>query len=1394
MNLLPQLHRLLFSILFIACAFSITIAQQIEEQSYEQLVTLLQHDDSATRLQAVQKLRDLGDSRAFMPLSRQVHDADPLVRGQVIVALGNLAGLRALPLLKNALNDEHILVSTQAVEAIGHISHVKASSLLISILRDSKSPLRNAAATALGEQSPERSFDTLLRYCNDADPELRVTIINVLASMDDNQEIHEPRVKALRLMLNDAEVTVRVNAILALAKITDDESVPVFSELLHDDNSEIRRAAISSLDELNVDDLLNYYQSLLTDPDQSLRELAINKLSDATVDEQLLAALLTFAHDEDGDIRREVYQVVNRFATENENDISEPLIIKFRELITLGIKDENKQVQLQSVLLAQRFPDIPLRESLITLLLNMDITDNQYEFDQWNEYGSLQADTVISALLAINDQDVFDKLITYMTELTNEKRYAIWNALGNRNDSRIDKLLEELQQQVVSAEDKNALIEAISTNHESPKRVITLSKYLTDNDENVFNYCTARLSGFGDVGWQYLYSALSGENSIVRQQLMRLFINRQYFDAKWEEQAANSAIPELRLLVTAWRIRTKKPVEEATLLALLHLKDPAIQLEVVKIILYNDTYKQKMALQIPELLTSFLETADAENRLQIALLLAICDDKRAIPLLEDAIFSRDEALDEYDEQSFQYINALFSISAPEALEHVEDMLDNDNDFPMISELLLKRDDKQATEILLNYISANVSSDWLLTLSSAPEDELAEDNQAKQKMAHLQYSIQKIGISFPAPFIAALADPRPEMRALTVILIGEANDARMLENLLPMLQDDDQQVRMAAYQVYETHPDLQTFPVLLALLKSESGEASQSAARALGMIGDLRALPALLTAFKAGEKKILAALLLYQDARVAEVLADILEDKQLTSDEKYQVITALAILSNEKSISLPTRKKIISALKRIANDDKQSFRQQALLVLMAYGDNKMEAELRSLILEGSPDEIKVIISILPYIHDGTVVKLIATEYVNRFGFIPNEMLEFIKPFTADGEIAGIYTQYAQRSPADMTAVELLRALKNSKVEADSQLMLDATPSFCEKLISSEIMNRLTTQPNLVPEILPTLLSMAKSGVGAVKLDAILLLGYINNVEAQKLLISLLKAKRDDIRAHALLALAELHPMEAHEAIVDLAGDQDNNVQIALAYTLGKYAEKSDYDILKVMLENKNSKIVRQTIIAIGVLKDERAITVLTTLLNEGWIEAAIALGNFNVPEVTKLLVSAMHYPPLLKNASFAEERNRQLSVSAGLSSSDSKEDTMRYAAMRALCSQGGKPAVDELMTMIEIGSLVDRALAAELLGKMGDKRAVPLLITALERFPDNFPMLTTYNDIGPDYSSEYEFEMPYMFPTRDAYLINAKSQALTALQTLTGQKFSANPEEWRNWWTQNNNIQ
>ena len=1364
-------------------------------ESFDSAVLMLQSDDAETRMQAIQPIAESADPRAFSVLAKAARDVDPLVRGQVMIGLGQLGDMRALRVLKAATRDEHVLVSTQAVEAMGALQHRDAVSVLIGILRDRKSPVRNAAAFALGEQQDARALRALLALREDPDPVLRSSILRALCFPDD-EATRAPRLEAMRTMLHDGDLAVRCVAIDALVEMEDRESLPVFHALFAGENAEIRAAALRAL--LQFGEESEIMSAALTDADITVRVQAVRFLADNGGEERLALLAPLGRHDE-VEIRAAVYRALAVRVEEDSTTLPTELQAQVRALILPGLTDADEEIRNHAMTLAASYPDVQFIEPLIELLLQP--LDTRFVGDH---YTLLMMP--MRALSAINHPQVFDKLTARLPALRGEARDTLTRALGSLNDPRVDALFAQLLRDAGSREVKQSLLEALNSKM-SPQRAATLTLFLHDDDEDIQQRAAYKLTELEETGWQALYAALDHPNVRVRNNVLRIFLDHGYFLEGWREEAQRSANSSVRLAMYFWLLSQDEPQAVAGLLALLSDENPRVRLESAQLLL--DRALAVGDVRVTEALATLLTVNDGEYALRAATLLAKTGDARAIPVLAAAIFVEVTPDDDAYYERNQYIAALLNIRQSQVLDYAPELLESGAEmYYRIIPALLSWQDERGTELLLEHLAQTTSSARVLALLSQSDEDEDEDEAPALERTVLQ-SIRLQRLEYPAPLLRALADPRPEMRALMGYLLGESGQTHLLPVLLPLLHDPDALVRLMACPAFERAADVRAMPLLVERLQQDGGEIGDYAARALGAIGDRRALPALLTAWHEGNDRVLPALLYFKDARVAEALLDIVAGTRLPRalPQALQALAlqALALLADEETMSPALRARVLRALTRIARDDRHPQQQDAVLALTAYGDTRVMGALLTMAREGNPGEVQQAMASIPLMRDPAMIAALAGAYAVRHGFLPTNTIAQLRLHSSHPDIAALLAEYAPPPAGEKSTGDLLRALRNSNspIEEEAIRVRDGRLFFYEREASAALLSRLQASPEHAAEMLNPLLALVRTGTGGKRLDAIQLLGFFADAKSEQFLMSALRVKGKGIRIATVLALGERRPPAALPSIRALADDSDVAVRAAVAVTLGKYGAPEDFDLLQRVLEEKNPLVAGHAMLGLGLMGEARAVDVLARYLQEGWREAAIALGGLNDDRVTPLLIASLENPrtrPQVSNVynEYGEPRYSYRHPSSGMASSGRDAESMRQSLLRALRGQGDAAAVEAIIGALEFGSPQERALAAELLGELGDRRAIPALIEALDRFCDSFPLLVMGRGAE---LSEIEFpeaayleeqvprghegvEVKALVPSGN---LHARAVALKALRAISGEGFSANAAQWRDWW-------
>lgn len=142
------------------------------------LVSLLESPDDRVRVQAVDALGDLGDSRAVQPLIRALRDRSPYVREHAARFLGcddrsSLGCATAEPVapLLELFDDEDELVRVEAARSVGEHPLASSRAPLERLAAGDPSPqVRRAAARALGHIASVASRPVLEALARDPDP------------------------------------------------------------------------------------------------------------------------------------------------------------------------------------------------------------------------------------------------------------------------------------------------------------------------------------------------------------------------------------------------------------------------------------------------------------------------------------------------------------------------------------------------------------------------------------------------------------------------------------------------------------------------------------------------------------------------------------------------------------------------------------------------------------------------------------------------------------------------------------------------------------------------------------------------------------------------------------------------------------------------------------------------------------------------------------------------------------------------------------------------------------------------------------------------------------------------------------------------------------------------
>ena len=267
-----------------------------------------------------------------------------------------------------------------------------------------------------------------------------------------------------------------------------------------------------------------------------------------------------------------------------------------------------------------------------------------------------------------------------------------------------------------------------------------------------------------------------------------------------------------------------------------------------------------------------------------------------------------------------------------------------------------------------------------------------------------------------------------------------------------------------------------------------------------------------------------------------------------------------------------------------------------------------------------------------------------------------------------------------------------------------------------------------------------------------------------------LVALLSDEAANLRMHAALALGELRAQEATPELVTTLQDPDENVRFHAIEALGRIGAAESVDPLARIAASDNFFLAFAAVEALSKTEDARVAPLMVTLLDQEILRPAAistlaAIGDEDcVPALARALNHNESDAPAIAGALAAIYQRYEDNLAAGsfiadaarkaigpgglkrLSAAATKESVDRRAVATVLAWLGrealaplltlvgdpelhgpvtagvttiGSDAVEPLVEKLESPSPSARIAAAELLGRLGDRRATPALLRTLE---------------------------------------------------------------------------
>ncbi|MBN1521494.1 MAG: HEAT repeat domain-containing protein [Candidatus Aureabacteria bacterium] len=415
-------------------------------KSFEPMLEALQDPDWAVKVWAISVLKDLKDPRAIEHLEKLKDDPDERVQTCVLQALAELReDERDTDQIIGLLSHQDSMTRLSAVRALGQTKDERVVDLIIPMLRDNDWRVRMEAIYVLQSLKDERSYEAIKECIHDETPEVVNAVLNFMDQLKvegfvdmtiqllshENPKVREfaaicaTRIREERIieplmkLLSEPDVKVRRVVVSGLANHDDEHLTEPMLRLLDDEDEKIRLDALRFLKNRDKDIGPYFLKKALKDPSLEVRESAIKGLSNRT-DMLILDDIKEALYDDSTSVRIAAIQILA--------NLKDPAGVD--ELISL-LGNQDIEVIKEAARALERTKDSKAVGPLMKLL---SCTDPEVRV------------IAVRSLGYIGEEIALDALIERLEDNAVEVKIAAIDALGMlRNKKAVDFLVKILQ-------------------------------------------------------------------------------------------------------------------------------------------------------------------------------------------------------------------------------------------------------------------------------------------------------------------------------------------------------------------------------------------------------------------------------------------------------------------------------------------------------------------------------------------------------------------------------------------------------------------------------------------------------------------------------------------------------------------------------------------------------------------------------------------------------------------------------------------------------------------------------------------------------------------------------------------------------------------------------------
>lgn len=325
-----------------------------------------------------------------------------------------------------------------------------------------------------------------------------------------------------------------------------------------------------------------------------------------------------------------------------------------------------------------------------------------------------------------------------------------------------------------------------------------------------------------------------------------------------------------------------------------------------------------------------------------------------------------------------------------------------------------------------------------------------------------------------------------------------------------------------------------------------------------------------------------------------------------------------------------------------------------------------------------------------------------------------------------EKSGTALQSALQDPDSGVVLQVMRSLqKRGGVTLEAVLPLINAPESTVRWAAINAIG-VSTDPQ-TPNVL-TLLMTAENRSEATRTLAAKLLSRHRDPIAAGALIAALKETSAALRAQACLSLGLIGAKVAEKFIFHLLIDEDENVRYAASIALGLLGDTRVVpNLLRARRHGdmRNQSLAEQTLDGLGALALEDLVQAMRSDLMPYRADATDYIGKLKTPRATLALIESLLDEAIFSNARQALLDLGEPAVQPLIFVAGNAEAPVIFQekCIRLLADMNATESVDVLIQQLASPEPSIRALAARVIGKFGEARAIKPLMDILAKGDD-----------------------------------------------------------------------